>query len=139
MRAATSACERGAALRPRTACGEGGVACDAPGGVEGLPPRVAMPADAGPATSLTAVRGAASSLRADSPSIRPSIRSSFMTRQFAGQRRDWRPRRIEHVSYANCNHTVPQRYPRAMCFQDGFCPLMRRATALGTHDGCYPG
>src|SRR5713226_8709296 len=125
MSVATSACESGVPLRPRAAWGEGGAACDAPGGAEDLPLRLAMPTDTGRASSLTAVRGGASSLRADSPSNRPSIRSSFMTRQFAGQRRDWRPRRIEHVSYANCNHTVLQECIQTVRFQDCFGPLMR--------------
>src|SRR5882724_2609889 len=140
MSAATSACERGSAPRPRAVYADVGGPCDEPGVVEGLPPSPAILADVGRVSSLTAVRGAASSLRPeDSTSIRPSVRSSFIARQFAAQRRDWRPRRIEHVSCANCNRTVVQVYPQAIRLQDCCCPLMHRSTLLAECDGCYGG
>src|SRR3979409_857746 len=107
MRAATAACERGGTPPP----GGGG-----PGGPvdEGSPARVAFPDIIERGSSLAAVLVAVSSLRA----VSPPMRSSFMTRQFAGQRRGWRPPRIEHVSCANCNRTVPQEHFAAIRAED---------------------
>ena len=63
------------------------------------------------------------------PPVRPSIRSSFIARQFAYKRPGWRLYRIEHVSCANCNHTVTQAHPYDAVRRLRRC-VMHRATLL---------
>lgn len=63
------------------------------------------------------------------PPARPSIRSSFISRQFACKIRGWRPYRIEHLSCVNCNHTVARARPYATIRERLGC-MMHCATRL---------